>query len=239
MTGRDLHFTAAFEELYARAMRVAARIVGDRAAAEDVAAEALARAYDRWEEIGAGRHLAWTVRVASNLAIDVTRRRELPAERLERPGSADPADAVALRLALIAALRELPERQRQVVVLRYLAGLPQAEVARALDVRPGTVAQHVHRGAAALRAALAPQIQEEAVKPPFNVSVGDRRSGRVHAVVAFGAFVEIDGRHGLLHRDEYGDAPPQIGEQVDVVVLAVDEQRERFSLRPYATQRAA
>jgi RNA polymerase sigma factor (sigma-70 family) len=235
MTDRDLQFTAAFAELYARALRVARRIVGQRAAAEDVAAEALARAYDRWEEIGDGRHMGWTVRVTTNLAIDATRRRELPAERVEPNGSVDPTDAVALRLALIAALRELPERQRQVVVLRYLAGVPQAEVARALGVRPGTVAQHVHRGTAALRAALVETQQEEVMHQPFEISVGDRRSGRVCAVVAFGAFVEIDGRHGLLHRDEYGGgAAPAIGEQLDVVVLAVDEQRERFSLRAVA-----
>ncbi len=50
----------------------------------------------------------------------------------------------------------------------------------------------------------------------------------------FGAFVEIDGRHGLLHRDELGDAGLEVGQQVDVVVLAVDPRRERFSLRRVA-----
>jgi RNA polymerase sigma-70 factor (sigma-E family) len=233
MTDRDLQFTAAFAELYARALRVARRIVGDPAAAEDVAAEALARAYDRWEEIDVP--LAWTVRIAANLAIDATRRRELPAERVERNGTADPTDTVALRLALVAALRELPERQRQVVVLRYLAGVPQAEVARALGVSPGTVAQHVHRGAAALRAALVDTPEEEPMRQPFALSVGDRRSGRVCAVVPFGAFVEIEGRHGLLHRDEYrSEGAPAVGEHLDVVVLAVDDERERFSLRQVA-----
>src|SRR5690349_1185772 len=112
MTDRDLHFTAAFDELYGLALRVALRIVGERAAAEDVAAEALARAYDRWDRIGDAR-VAWTVRVTTNLAIDVTRRREAPAEHVEPDGAIDPADAVAVRLALIAALRALPERQRE------------------------------------------------------------------------------------------------------------------------------
>jgi ribosomal protein S1 len=67
---------------------------------------------------------------------------------------------------------------------------------------------------------------------PFTISVGDRRRGRVHAIVPFGAFVEIDGRHGLLHRDELGETTIEVGQQVDVVVLAVDDARERFSLRP-------
>lgn len=70
------------------------------------------------------------------------------------------------------------------------------------------------------------------MKQPFEIAVGDRRSGRVHAIVPFGAFVEIDGRHGLLHRDELGETTLEIGQQVDVVVLAVDDARERFSLRP-------
>lgn len=240
MTDRDLRFTAAFDELYARAFRVALRIVGDHAAAEDVAAEALTRAYHHWEQIGdpAGRRVAWTIRVTANLAIDTTRRRETPTERIEPDGSADPTDLLALRLALIAALRALPERQRQIVALRHLAGLPQAEVARALGVHPGTVAQQVHRGMAALRLALAeppPQTQldkEDPMNQPFDITVGDRRRGRVHAIVPFGAFIEMDGRHGLLHRDELSDAALEVGREVDVVVLAVDEARERFSLRP-------
>lgn len=242
MTDRDLHFTASFDELYAHAVRVALRIVGERAAAEDVAAEALTRAYDHWDQIGdvRARRVAWTVRVTTNLAIDATRRLETPAARIEPDGATNPADAVAVRLALIAALRALPERQRQAVALRHLADLSQAQVARALGVRPGTVAQHVHRGMAALRLALGdgmPPIEpekENSLKQPFEITVGDRRRGRVHAIVPFGAFVEIDGRHGLLHRDELGETRLEVGQQVDVVVLAVDATRERFSLRPVA-----
>lgn len=67
---------------------------------------------------------------------------------------------------------------------------------------------------------------------PLHITVGDRRRGRVHAIVPFGAFVEIDGRHGLLHRDELSVTALEVGQQVDVVVLAVDTTRERFSLRP-------
>jgi RNA polymerase sigma factor (sigma-70 family) len=237
MTDRDLRFTAAFDALYAHALRVAVRIVGDRAAAEDVAAEALTRAYDHWDQIDDARRTAWTVRVTTNLAIDATRRLEAPAEHIEPDSAANPADAVAVRLALIAALRALPERQRQAVALRHLADLSQADVARALGVRPGTVAQHIHRGMAALRLALgdaAPPIEPQKEHPltqPFAIAVGDHRRGRVHAIVPFGAFVEIDGRHGLLHRDELGETTLTVGQDVDVVVLAVDDARERFSLR--------
>jgi predicted RNA-binding protein with RPS1 domain len=167
--------------------------------------------------------------------VDGSGHHQPPIERVEPEGGTDPADAVAVRLALIDALRALPEHQRQVVALRHLAGLSQVQVARALGVRPGTVAQHVHRGMAALRLALGEpgtQIEpdkENPMKPPFEITVGDRRRGRVHAIVPFGAFVEIDGRHGLLHRDELGETALEVGQQVDVVVLAV-ERRARALL---------
>lgn len=63
----------------------------------------------------------------------------------------DPVDHVEL----VAALRSLPRRQREVVALRYLADLPEAEVAALLGCAPGTVKQHAHRGLAALRRSLA------------------------------------------------------------------------------------
>jgi RNA polymerase sigma factor (sigma-70 family) len=237
MTERDLAFTASFDELYGRAIRVARRIVGEQAAAEDIAAEALTRAYDHWDGIGAERRMAWVVRVSANLAIDATRRRETPTERIDPGHAADPTDSVAVRLALIAALSSLPARQLQAVTLRHLAGLPQADVARTLGVSPGTVAQHVHRGIASLRLALGeapPQItieEENLMKQTFDIAVGEHHVGRVHAIVPFGAFVEINGRHGLLHRDELGDAKLEVGQQLEVVVLAVDSARERFALR--------
>lgn len=69
---------------------------------------------------------------------------------------------------------------------------------------------------------------------PFDIAIGERRRGRVHAIVPFGAFVEIDGRHGLLHEDELEGVTLTVGQEVDVVVLDVDPARERFSLRPAA-----
>ena len=53
-------------------------------------------------------------------------------------------------------LRSLSRRQREVVALRYLADLPEADVARALGCSVGTVKQHASRGLAALRVALGP-----------------------------------------------------------------------------------
>ena len=152
----DDDFDAAFDALFAAARRIATRLVGDGAEADDVAAEALARAYARWPKV---RDLdyrdAWVMRVTANVALDVLRRARRP---LPEPVGAtiDPADAAVTRLAVGQALRRLPRRQRDVVVLRYLADLSEADVARSLGVSAGSVKQHAHRAVDALRRALGP-----------------------------------------------------------------------------------
>ena len=145
-------FDESFAELYRAAYRVAFRLLGDRTEAEDVAQEALARAYASWRSV---RDYAtpWTCRVATNLAIDRARR----GSRLS--GEAAPERAVAdafadERVDLQRALRALPRRQRDVVVLRYLADQPEDAVAATLGVSVGSVKTHASRGLAALRARL-------------------------------------------------------------------------------------
>ena len=154
----DGSFEAAFDELFPRAVRLATRLLGDRAAAEDVAAEALARAYARWPKVGGLPYRdGWVLKVATNLAIDRLRRRPLnltppPAEVFE--------DAVHVRLALTAALLTLAPRQRQAVALRYLGGLSDKEVALALGISLGSVKTHIHRGLNGLRSRLGAGLEE-------------------------------------------------------------------------------
>ncbi len=129
---RDPAFAELFDQEFERCVRVARRIVGDGEVAREMAAEAFARAWSHWPKLRRREAGAWVVKVTVNLAIDVTRRRVLP-----RPGVVPVAatdDAVATRMALAAALRKLPARQRDVIALRYLADLPEPEVARALGV---------------------------------------------------------------------------------------------------------
>lgn len=152
----DDGFEEAFDALFAAARRIAVRLVGSGAAADDVAAETLSRAYARWSKV---RDLdyreAWVMRVAANVALDVLRRsrRPLPAPAATED---DPADAAVTRVALAHALRRLPRRQRDVVVLRYLADLSEADVAESLGVSAGSVKQHAHRAIDALRRTLGP-----------------------------------------------------------------------------------
>ena len=152
-------FDSFFMALLPALRRLAQRMTGDRTAAEDVAAEAFARAFARWEKVGRLDYReAWVLRVASNLAIDLARRR-----RPEPPARAavpDLAGEVALRLTLLEALRSMPTTQRQALVLRYLAALPEADVAAALGVKQGTVKSHLHRGREAIRSRLGADLEE-------------------------------------------------------------------------------
>jgi RNA polymerase sigma-70 factor (sigma-E family) len=131
-------------------------VTGDAGASEDAASEALVRAGVRWRRIH-DRALPWVVRVATNLAIDHTRRRarerRVPAETTPASASAD-ATRIESQVDLHRALKTLPKRQREVVVLRYFGDLSEREIAAELGMAPGTVKSHASRGLAALRAQL-------------------------------------------------------------------------------------
>lgn len=150
-------FVAEFEGLFGVAYRSAYMILGDRGDAEDCAQEALARALVRWRRIeGYGR--PWVARVATNLAIDRTRRRNrtvLRGEDDHRGGGAALDDEYAEhRQQLVDALRNLPRRQREAVVMRHLADLSEAETAAAMGCSVGTVKSSVSRGLATLKSTL-------------------------------------------------------------------------------------
>ena len=143
------NFDAEFEHLWSRAYGVAYVVLGDRGESEDIAQETLARALVRWRKVSAYAE-PWVVRVAGNLAIDRVRKRQ---RTRAVPGGHVPgvdAQRVDLQRALIA----LSPKQREVVILRYLVDLPEAEVAETLGCSVGTVKTHASRGLAALRKSL-------------------------------------------------------------------------------------
>ena len=144
-------FTEAFDALYLGAYRTAYRLLGDRQEAEDVAQEACARACLRWSRLD--DPAAWVARVSANLSLDRWRRLQTAAKhRAERVDLTLPEDA--RRIDLHRALETLPGRQRQVIVLRYLADLTEDQTAAVLGCAVGTVKSHASRGLAALRTAL-------------------------------------------------------------------------------------
>lgn len=156
----DPGFEQFFHGRFGRAVQLAERILGSRAAAEDVAAEAFARAFARWPRVRTLPHRdGWVLRVTTNLAIDAARRKRPTVQPAALSSSAD--DATVLRVALAAALGKLPRRQREAVALRYLSGLSEAEVALALGISAGAVKAHIHRGVRGLRARLGEGFRED------------------------------------------------------------------------------
>lgn len=152
MAATDDGFREVFPALYASAGRVALRILGDHDAAQDIAAEALTRAYERWAKVSQLPYRdAWVLRVAANLAIDSVRRKR---PLVEWPRPLEVEERAAEHVALARALNDLSRRQREVVVLRYLSDLSEHDVAAALGIGGGSVKTHLRRGLENLRRTL-------------------------------------------------------------------------------------
>ena len=130
---------------------------GDRVLAEDLVAEAFARAWSSWQKVS--RHpapAAWVVRTALNLRVSWwrQRRREVALDNHDRE-HLDRVDPDANGV-LLSAVRRLPRRQREVVVLRIWLDLDTQSVADELGISAMTVAVHLSRAIATLRAHLTP-----------------------------------------------------------------------------------
>lgn len=126
---------------------------GDRQEAQDVVQEAFVRALARWRTVSAyDDPVAWVRRVAWNLAVSRWRRARtaLTFVRKQRRDEAQTAGPNPERVALVEALGTLPDTLRRAMVLRYLADLTIAEIARREGVAEGTVKSWLHRGRAAL-----------------------------------------------------------------------------------------
>lgn len=140
---------------------------GDRGVAEELAQEALARAWARWPRVESmERPEAWTYRVAFNLARSHWRRRRAEGRANERtaarpadPPDPDPATVVAVREAVAT----LPDRQRRAVVCRFYLSLSVAETAEVLGCAEGTVKALTSKAVAALRTTIHLDDPEEAL----------------------------------------------------------------------------
>ena len=144
-------------ELHATALlRLAVLACGDRTVAEDVVHDAFIRCHDADPGPEPGKERAYLRRIVLNLSSNHHRtERRHKVERLPPPGHAQPADAAVLTGAVTGlvgeAVRALPSRQRDCVLLHYFERLSDAETAEALDISPGSVKSHLHRARAALR----------------------------------------------------------------------------------------
>jgi RNA polymerase sigma-70 factor, ECF subfamily len=145
-----------------RALRLARRILGNEALAEDIVQDALLRVWTnapRWRPEAAFR--TWLYRVVVNLCLNAKRRAgELPLEAADHV--ADPAPGAEAQLEarerdrrLAAAIGALPERQRAAIVLSYQEGLSNAEIAAVLDTSVSSVETLLVRARRTLRTKLA------------------------------------------------------------------------------------
>ena len=129
-------------------VRLAASIVDEREVAEDVAQDAFAQALLRWSTIEDPvlyLRRAIVNRSRSELRKRIVRRRPLPPPQLTTAGEPRVEDG------LVPAIRSLPARRRAVVALRFFEDLSEAEIARVLDVRVGTVKSTLNAALAQLR----------------------------------------------------------------------------------------
>lgn len=140
-----------YREHYGPLVRTIALLVRDPAEAEDIVQEAHVRLYRSWDQIrDPAAASAYLHRTAMNLARSRLRSVIRSRKRHEEPEHvAAPDDAALAGVAsanVIRALKELPRRQRECLVLRYYLDLSDLEIAQDLGVSIGSVKQHLHRG---------------------------------------------------------------------------------------------
>ena len=156
----DRAVTELYSMHYRALVRLAALLVRDTPTAEVVVQDSFVAMHGGWQRLrDTEKALAYLRQAVVNRSRSVLRHRIVVDNNLQQPPpdvpSAEHGALVLLeRHAVVAALRGLPERQRQAIVLRYYADLSEAEIAAAMGISRGAVKSHATRGMTALRAAL-------------------------------------------------------------------------------------
>lgn len=145
MTRISDDYTAFFRAEYERVVRTVELVVGDHETALDIAQDAFARLYPRWNRVARyDQPDAFVRRIAMNLAISCLRRRNVQAKALGKllpsPTETEIADD-----SVLSAVRRLPPAQRAAVVLFYFEDQPVSEVARIMDCSESTARVHLHK----------------------------------------------------------------------------------------------
>jgi RNA polymerase sigma-70 factor (sigma-E family) len=156
----DLAVIELYTVQYKALVRLAAMLVRDTSTAEEVVQDAFIAMHDGWHRLkDAEKALAYLRQAVVNRSRSVLRHRMVVEKNAPKPAPDMPSaehGAMALleRSAVIAALSQLPERQREAIVLRYYADLSEADIAAAMRISRGAVKSHTARAMAALKAAL-------------------------------------------------------------------------------------
>jgi RNA polymerase sigma-70 factor (sigma-E family) len=161
----DVAITELYHAHWHRLVRLAWLLLRDQLAAEDVVQDAFVATHRSWASIRDGGRVVGYLQTAvvngcrsvqrHNVVVDRQNARDAAAADAPGRDSLGSAEAHVLqgaeRDAVLEALRTLPARQREVLVLRYYGGLSEAQIAQSLDISPGAVKTHAHRGLTALR----------------------------------------------------------------------------------------
>ncbi|MEP6761925.1 MAG: SigE family RNA polymerase sigma factor [Sporichthyaceae bacterium] len=144
----DAFYSASVRRLVAQVYSM----TGDFAEAQDAVQEAFVRAWDHRRRLSTAEHPeAWVRTVAYRLTVSRWRKARSSAAAWRRHGEPDPVPAPDVtNLALIAALRQIPEAQRRAIVLHHLCDLSVEQVAHEIGAPVGTVKARLSRGRAAL-----------------------------------------------------------------------------------------
>ena len=155
--GRDEAITALFRAHQRRLVGLARLLVGDQATAEDVVQDAFAGIHRRWRWLrDKDAAVGYLERAVVNAARSHLRRRRARSSvhLVPQQASTARAESEAVRVdearRMVAALADLPTRQREVIVLRYYQDRSEAEIAELLGISRGSVKQHASRGLATL-----------------------------------------------------------------------------------------
>ncbi len=146
-------FEEFFLEVHERLFQALFLLTGDRSEADDLAQEALLRAYERWDRVGAMESPAgYVYRTALNLYRSHVRRLVVRARRvLGAVPVEDPSAAVAASHDVRAALAQLPRGQREALILVEWLGLGSEAAGRMLGIDPSSVRGRLHRARRSLR----------------------------------------------------------------------------------------
>jgi RNA polymerase sigma-70 factor (sigma-E family) len=145
---------------YRSLVRLAALLVRDEPTAEEVVQECFIAMHDGWHRLREeDKALSYLKQAVVNRARSVLRHRSVidrnaPKPAPDMPSAEQGAMSLLERSAVIRALRGLPDRQRQALVLRYYADLSEAQIAEMMGISKGAVKSHTARGMSSLRAVL-------------------------------------------------------------------------------------
>jgi len=149
-----------YSEHYRALVRLAALLVRDKPTAEEVVQDSFVAMQGGWQRLrDTEKALAYLRQAVVNRSRSVLRHRTVVDKNLQKappdmPSAEHGALVLLERSAVVAALRGLPDRQREAIVLRYYADLSEAEIATAMGISRGAVKSHTARGMTALRTAL-------------------------------------------------------------------------------------